>query len=169
MAVAAAALDAGVDRHALAGRPLFDRLQHRHRLRRLVGDRAFERQLLGDGGEVGRHQRRVLRPGQAQGGVDGAARDLGAGEGQEDLVHRLGPLRALAAPARAGDQVAAEEAKEQGEADEEMLDHDSPSLCPRWATIRTSTPGGVARISFCGKGVRKPREALGGRDSPTMM
>ena len=74
-------------------------------------------------------------------------------------MDRLGPLRALAAPARAGDQVAAAEAEQQGDADEDVLDHDSPSFRPRWATIRTSTPGGVARISALRQRLAQARQA----------
>ena len=169
VAVGAAALDPGVDRHPLGGRALLDRLQHRHRLLRLGGNRAFQRQLLGNGRQVGRHQGRALGPGEAQRRVDRAAGDLGAGEGQQDPAHGFGPLRALAAPPRSRQQVAAAEAEEQGEPDEEVLDHDSSSFWPRWAMIRTSTPGGVARISACGSGVRSRASPRGGVDSPTMM
>ena len=124
-------------------------------LRRLGRDRALQRQALRHLGQVGGHQRRALGAGQAQGRVDGAARDLGAGEGQEDLVDRAGVAVGPAAQPRAREQEAAAEAEQQRQADEEVLDHGRSSLRPRWATIRTSTPGGVARISRCGSGSRR--------------
>ena len=111
VAVGAAALDPGVDRDALGAGALFDRLQHRHRLGRLVRDRALERQAASAPRQVGGHQGRVLGAGEAQRGVDRAARDLGAGEGQEDLVDGVGSLGAAPAQARAGDQEAAAEAE----------------------------------------------------------
>ena len=110
----------------------------------------------------------MLGFGQAQGGIEGAAGDLGAGEGQEDLVHLLRPLGALAPPAPAGYQVAAGEAEQKGEANEKVLDHPGSSLPPRWATIRTSTPPGVALIRRCGSGSRSRLRPLRGSDSPTI-
>ena len=80
---------------------LFDRLQHRHRLSPpRSGSRTPAAGCFGTCGQVGGHQGRVLGPGQAQRRVERAARDLGAGEGQQDLVDRVGALGALAARRR---------------------------------------------------------------------
>ena len=75
-------------------------------------------------------------------------------------MHRVGPLGALAAPARAGEQVAADEAEQRARRRRGSARSRSPPPCaPRWATIRTSTPGGVARIRRCGSGSRRRAEA----------
>src|SRR5438128_2552877 len=54
------------------------------------------------------------------------------------------------------------------EADEEVLDHPDSSLPPRWATIRTSTPLGVAFIKRWGSGSRRRPRPRRGSDSPTI-
>jgi len=110
--VGAAALDPGVHRHSLRACALLDRLQHRHRLGGLVGDRAFKRQLLGYRRQVGGYQRRPLCSGEAQGGIDGTARDLGSGEWEKNLVDRVGALGAPTAAARACYQIATDEAEQ---------------------------------------------------------
>ena len=171
VAVAAAALDPGVDRDALARRPAVrsppaspspapPRPGSRSPAAAASGPRP------GRPASASRSSARARRR-----AASSARREISVPvKGRRMLVHACGSLRALAAPARAGDQVAAEEAEQQGDADEEVLDHDSPLLAaPRWATIRTSTPGGVARISRCGSGSRRRARPRGGGDSPTMM
>ncbi len=113
VAVGAAALDPGVDRDAFGDGALFDRLQHRHRLLGLARDRAVERQALRHRGEVGGHQRRALGPRQAERRVDRAPRDLGAGEGQQDVVDGVGFGGGLAAAAELGEVEAADQPEHQ--------------------------------------------------------
>ena len=110
----------------------------------------------------------MLGLGESQRGVQRPARDLGAGERQEDAVHGLGPSRARAEQAAARQQIAAEDAQRQCQPDHEVLDHGRFSSAPRWATMRTSTPGGVARIRRCGSGSRSRAIPRGGSDSPTI-
>ena len=157
VAVRPAPLDAGVGRDARGRRGLLDGLEQRQRELALAGERRVERQMQRDRGEVARDERRVLRAGEAQRGVERGPRQRAPDDREED------PARGRPRRGRARRRAASAAQRRR-----RPRRPPRPGRRARWssvllrslarsATMRTSTPG--ARAAAGRRGRARARRA----------